>query len=70
MGGVGMKTSKVQRVKTKEAAHMVLRNGVGKKLFEIYFRGVSVTLEVPLDSEIRVDAQPSSSQPALVRRKL
>jgi hypothetical protein len=69
MGGVGMKTSKVLRVKTKAAAHIVLRNGAGKKLLEIYLPGVSVTLAVPPDAEIRIDAQPSSSQPALVQRK-
>ncbi len=39
MGGVGMKTSQVLRVKTKAAAHIVFRNSEGKKSFEIYLPG-------------------------------
>ena len=67
--GAGMKTVKVLRVKTEAMAHVVIRNKAGKKLFDIYLPGVSVTLAVPSDAEIRIDAQPSSSRPTFVRRK-
>jgi len=55
MGGVGMKTSKVLRLKTKAAAHIVIRNGAGKKLFEIDLPGVCITVTVPLTAAIEVE---------------
>ena len=55
MGGVGMKTSKVQRLKTKTAAHIVIRNGAGKKLFEMDLPGVCITVTVPLTAAIEVE---------------
>ena len=50
-----MKTAKVLRVKTEAAAHIVIRNGAGKKLFDIDLSGVSITVTVPPDGEIRVE---------------
>jgi hypothetical protein len=64
-----MKIAKVLRVKTKAAAHVVIRNESGNKLFDIYLPGVSVTLAVPPDAEIRVDARPRARKTTLVRRK-
>ena len=50
-----MKTAKVLRVKTEAAAHVVIRNGARKKLFDIYLSGVSITVAVPADAEIQVE---------------
>ncbi len=50
-----MKTAKVLRVKTKAAAHIVLRSGAGKKLFDLDLPGVSITVTVPSDGEIQVE---------------
>lgn len=55
MGGVGMKTSKVLRVKTNAAVHIVIRNGAGKKLFEMDLSGVCITVTVPLTASIEVE---------------
>lgn len=55
-----MKTVKVLRIKTKAAAHIVLRNGAGKKLFDIDLPGVSITITVPLDAEIQ-QGEPDSA---------
>jgi hypothetical protein len=52
MGGVGIKTSKVLRLKTKAAAHIVFRNGAGKKLVEKDVPGVCITVTVPLTAAI------------------
>ena len=64
-----MKIAKVLRVKTKAAAHVVIRNEAGNKLLDIYLPGVSVTLAVPPDAEVRVDARPRTRTPTPVRRK-
>ena len=53
-----MKTAKVLRVKTEAAAHVVIRNAAGKKLFDIYLPGVSIGVAVPLNAEIQI--QPKS----------
>jgi hypothetical protein len=50
-----MKTAKVLRVKTEASAHVVIRNGKGKKLFEINLPGVSITVAVSADANIQVD---------------
>lgn len=55
MGSVGMKASKVQRLKTKAVAHIVIRNGAGKKLFEMDLPGVCITVTVPLTAAIEVE---------------
>jgi hypothetical protein len=57
-----MKSAKVLRVKTEAAAHIVIRNGSGKKLFELDLSGVSITVTVPSDSEIRVEPNLHRSQ--------
>ena len=55
MGGVGMKTSKVWRLKTKSAAHIVIRNGSGNKLFEIDSPCVCITVTVRSSATIEVE---------------
>jgi len=55
MGGVGMKTPKVLRLKTIAVAHIVIRNGAGKKLFEMDLPGVCITVTVPLTAAIEVE---------------
>jgi hypothetical protein len=57
-----MKIAKVLRVKAETAAHIVIRNGTGKKLFDIELPGVSLTVTVPSDAEIRVEPNPHRSQ--------
>jgi len=62
-------SAKVLRLKTDANSHIVVRNRVGKKLFEIDLPGVSVTFAVPQDAEIQVDARPRKRQPTLFRRQ-
>ena len=51
-----MKITKVVRVKTEAAAHVVIRDGAGHKLFDMSVpRGVSVTLTASVDAEIEVE---------------
>jgi hypothetical protein len=57
-----MKTANVLRVRTESAAHIVIRNGAGKKLFDIELAGVSITVTVPSDAEIRVEPNLHRSQ--------
>lgn len=57
MGGVGMNTSKVLRLKTVAAAHIVIRNRAGKKLFEMDVPGVCITITVPLTAAIEVEPE-------------
>jgi hypothetical protein len=57
-----MKTAKVLRVKTEAAAQIVIRNGTGKKLFDIELPGVSLTVTVPSDAEISVEPNLHRSQ--------
>jgi hypothetical protein len=49
-----MKTAKVLQVKTEAAAHVTIRNGAGKKLFDMDLPGVSITVAVSADAEIKV----------------
>jgi len=57
-----MKTAKALQVKTETAAHIVIRNGTGRKLFDIELPGVSLTVTVPSDAEIRVEPNLHRSQ--------
>jgi hypothetical protein len=54
-----MKSAKVLRVKTNAVAQIVIRNGTGKKLFEISLSGVSITVTVPMDAEIQTEPRPA-----------
>jgi hypothetical protein len=56
-----MKMAKVLRVKTEAAAHIVLRNGAGKKLFDLDLPGVSITVTVPSDAE-EIQVEPNSDR--------
>jgi hypothetical protein len=61
-----MKTAmKVLRVKTDAISQIVIRNGAGKKLFDIDIPGVSITITVPPNEEIEVE--PKSNGPRRVR---
>ena len=62
MVGVGMKTSRVLWLKTKAAAHIVIRNGAGKKLFEMDLPGVCITVTVPLTAAIEVEPKPEDTR--------
>jgi hypothetical protein len=64
-----MKTTKVLRVKTETAAHIVIRNGAGKKLFDIDLSGVSITVTIPPDGEIRVEPNLHRSQETNTRQQ-
>jgi len=59
---------KAVQLETEARAHVVVRSKNGKKLFDLYLPGVSVTLAIPADAEIRFDAKPTSSRTTLVRR--
>jgi len=50
-----MKTAKVLQVRTDAITHVVIRNGKGKKLFEINLLGVSITVAVSADAELRIE---------------
>jgi hypothetical protein len=50
-----MKTSKVLRIKTGAAAHFVIRNSAGRKLFEMDLPGVCITVTVSLTAVIEVE---------------
>jgi hypothetical protein len=54
-----MKTARVLRIKTKAKAHIVIRNGAGKKLFDLDLPRVSITVTVPSDGEIQTEPQPA-----------
>jgi hypothetical protein len=53
-----MKTVKVVQLKTSAMAHLVIRNGAGKKLFDLDLPGVSITVTVPSDAEIQIQGEP------------
>ena len=53
-----MKTAKVLRVKTEARAHFVIRNGSGRKLFEVDLPGVTVVLSVSSDAVIYIEPAP------------
>jgi hypothetical protein len=51
-----MKTAKVLRVKTEDAAtHVVIRNAAGRKLFDLTMPGLTLVVTVSADAEIKVD---------------
>jgi hypothetical protein len=50
-----MKTAKVLRVQTEAAAHIVIRNGTGRKLFDMTLPGLTLVVTVSADAEIKVD---------------
>ena len=50
-----MKTAKVLRVITEATAHIVIRNGAGKRLFDINMLGVSITVTAPSGAGIKVE---------------
>jgi hypothetical protein len=50
---------RVLQVKTKAAAHIVVRNGAGKKLFDMWVLGVAVAMAVPSNAEIKVEPNES-----------
>jgi len=55
-----MKIAKGLRVKTEAGAHIVIRDGTGRKLFDMsLLRGVSITLTASIDAEIKVEPQPA-----------
>jgi uncharacterized linocin/CFP29 family protein len=45
---------RVVQIQTKASADIVVRNAMGRKLFDMNIPGVSVTVAVPLDAEIEV----------------
>jgi hypothetical protein len=51
-------TSKVLRIKTTTATHATIRDGAGKKLFDMDLCGISIVVAVPSDAEIHVDPPP------------
>lgn len=53
-----MKTAKVLQVKTEATAHVVIRDGNGRKLFEIDVPGVTVVLSVSSDAVIHIEPAP------------
>jgi hypothetical protein len=53
-----MKTARVLRVKTEAAAHIVIRNGSGRKLFDVELAGVTVVLSVASDGVINIEPAP------------
>ena len=53
-----MKTAKVLQVKTEAAAHIVIRNGAGRKLFEVDLPDVTVVLSVSSDAVINIEPAP------------
>jgi hypothetical protein len=57
-----MSKFKVVQLKTQATAHVVIRNGAGKKLFDIDLSGVSVAVTVPSDAEIQVEPNLNLNQ--------
>ena len=45
---------KVVHIQTTATTHIVIRNGAGKKLFDMDLPGVSITVAVSADAEIKV----------------
>jgi hypothetical protein len=55
MSGGTSNTFKVVQIQTKAAAQIVIRNGAGKKLFDMDVHGVTISLAVSADAEIKVE---------------
>jgi hypothetical protein len=54
-----MKTFKVLQIKTEAAAHVVVRNAKGRKLFDLQVPGVSITVAVPSNTELKIKDRPN-----------
>jgi hypothetical protein len=51
-----MKTVKVLQVKTEDAAtHVVIRNAVGRKIFDMALPGLTLVVTVSADANIQID---------------
>lgn len=48
-------TTKVLQIKTESPTHIVVRNSQGYKIFEVNLPGVTVTVAVPSEAEIKVE---------------
>jgi hypothetical protein len=48
-------TFRVVQIQTRASADIVVRNAKGRKLFEINLPGVSVTVTIPTDGEIKIE---------------
>jgi hypothetical protein len=46
---------KVVHIQTTATTHIVIRNGAGKKLFDMDLSGVSVTVGVPSAADIKIE---------------
>jgi hypothetical protein len=53
---------KVVLIQTTAAAGIVLRNGAGKKLFDLHLSGVSISVAVPSDADIRIEPDPFAAK--------
>jgi hypothetical protein len=53
-----MKTVKVQQIRTKADAHLVVRDSAGRKIFEVKLPGVTVVLAVASDAAIDIAPSP------------
>ena len=51
---------RVVQIQTKASADIVVRNGKGRKLFEMNLPGVSVAVTVPTDAEIKIEPDEGS----------
>jgi hypothetical protein len=49
---------RVVQVQTKAIAHIVVRDGAGRKLFEVDLPGVTVVLSVPSNAVIDIEPAP------------
>jgi len=49
---------KATQLKTKSRAHVIIRNGAGFKLFDMYVNGVYISVGTALSAEIEVDPHP------------
>jgi hypothetical protein len=49
---------RVVQLKTKAAAHVVVRDGSGRNLFEVDLTGVTVVLCVSSDAAINIEPAP------------
>ena len=50
-----MKKFKVMQLKTELDAHIVIRTAKGRKIFDMWISGVSITVAAPVVAEIKVE---------------
>lgn len=55
-------TVKAVQVKTEATVDIVIRNGGGRKLFDMNVPGVTVTITAPLNAEIIIEPDPNRRQ--------